>query len=120
MWLDIALVDAGGAEFTLEGNAIRVEQATGRYLNGDFGIGGRLDLAKPRAPIIEALGSGTYQSQPFTFSVKGEAVKPLITTDGHAPFSGNAPVPPKAPEPVPAPAAPPAAPIPASEAASAK
>ena len=109
-----------GAQFTLEGNAIRVEQATGRYLNGDFGIGGRLDLAKPRAPIIEALGSGTYQSQPFTFSVKGDAVKPLITTDGHAPFSGHAPVPPKAPAPSDAPAAHPAVPVPAPAPAPAK
>jgi autotransporter translocation and assembly factor TamB len=78
-----------GAQFTLDGNTIRVEQAAGRYVNGDFGIGGRLDLAKPRTPSIEAVGTGTYQSQPFTFSVKGDAMKPLITTEGHAPFSGN-------------------------------
>ena len=82
-----------GAQFTLDGNAIRIEQATGRYVNGDFGIGGRLDLAKPRTPSIEAVGTGTYQSQPFTFSVKGDAAKPVITTDGHAPFSGSEPVP---------------------------
>lgn len=104
-----------GAQFTLDGNAIRIEQATGRYVNGDFGIGGRLDLAKPRTPSIEAVGTGTYQSQPFTFSVKGDAAKPLITTDGHAPFSGNAPVPvkPPAPAPVPPTPVPPASPEPA-------
>jgi hypothetical protein len=89
------------AQITLGGNAIRVEQATGRYVNGDFGIGGQLDLAKPRAPALDAVGTGTYQSQPFTFSVKGDARKPVITTEGHAPFSGSAPPPKK-----PAPAAP--------------
>ena len=93
------------AEIALERNEISVEQATGRYVNGDFGIGGRLNLAQPRVPIVDAVGSGTYQSQPFTFSMKGDAMKPVITTDGHAPFSGNAPVPPPAPEAAPAPAA---------------
>ncbi|MEO6789293.1 MAG: hypothetical protein ABI318_24475 [Chthoniobacteraceae bacterium] len=113
------------AQITLEGNAIRIEQGMGRYVNGDFGIGGRLDLAKPRAPRMEAVGSGTYQSQPFTFSVKGDAMKPVITVEGHAPFSGNAPVPSEvripAPAATPAPTssapptvpAPPAAPAPA-------
>ncbi len=81
------------AQFTLDGNGVRIEQATGKYVNGDFGIGGRLDLAKPRTPAVEAVGSGTYQSQPFTFTVKGGAAKPVISVGGHAPFPGNAPAP---------------------------
>ena len=95
-----------GAQIVLDGTAIRIEQGAGRYVNGDFGIGGELDLAKPRTPSLEAVGSGTYQSQPFTFTVKGDAWKPLITTEGHAPFSGNAPVPAKTAEPAPAPGTP--------------
>ncbi len=102
-----------GAQITLEGNAIRIEQGAGRYVNGDFGIGGRLDLAQPRAPSIEAVGSGTYQSQPFTFSVKGDAWKPLITVEGHAPFAGNQPLPVTPPARAPTTPAPPAAPQPA-------
>jgi hypothetical protein len=107
------------AQFTLEGNAVRIEQATGKYVNGDFGIGGKLNLEKPRTPSIEVVGSGTYQSQPFTFSAKGDTMKPVIATEGHAPFSGNAPAAPKPLEPVPTsiPAAPPSAPAPAPAAA---
>ncbi len=105
------------AQFTLDGSAVRIEQGSGRYVNGDFGIGGRLDLAKPRIPFVEAVGTGTYQSQPFTFGVKGDAAKPVVTVEGHAPFSGNVPFPPKAPETVPAP---PAVPAPAPAPAPAK
>jgi hypothetical protein len=88
-WSGSAVRDVG-AQIVLDGNAIRIEQGSGRYANGDFGIGGKLDLSKPRTPALEAVGSGTYQSQPFTFTVKGAAWKPLITTEGHAPFSGSA------------------------------
>ena len=102
-----------GAQIAFDGNAIRIDQGTGRYVNGDFGIGVRLDLAKPRTPSLEAVGSGTYQSQPFTFTVKGDAWKPLITTDGHAPFSGNAPAALVPPTTAPGPPGPPSAPAPA-------
>jgi hypothetical protein len=102
-----------GAQIAFDGNAIRIDQGTGRYVNGDFGIGVRLDLAKPRTPSLEAVGSGTYQSQPFTFTVKGDAWKPLITTDGHAPFSGNAPAALLPPTTAPGPPGPPSAPAPA-------
>ena len=102
-----------GAQIVFDGSAIRIEQGTGRYVNGDFGIGGKLDLVKPRTPSLEAVGSGTYQSQPFTFTVKGDAWKPLITTEGHAPFSGNAPAAPLPPTTAPGPPGPPAAPAPA-------
>ncbi len=100
------------AQFVPEGNTIRIGPATGLHATGDFGITGRLDLAKPRTPALDAAGSGTHESQPFTFSVKGDTRTPLITTDGHAPFSGNPPVPPKSPAPAPTPPAPPAVPAP--------
>lgn len=100
------------AQFVPEGTSIRIGQATGQHATGDFGITGRLGLAKPRTPALDVTGTGTHESQPFTFSVKGEARKPQITTEGHAPFSGNPASPAKAPEPAPAPAIPPAAPAP--------
>ncbi len=99
------LVREVSAQFTLDGSAVRIEQATGKYVNGDFGIGGRLDLVNPRTPAVEAVGTGTYQSQPFTFTVKGDAAKLVIGTGGHAPFAGNVPAP---AVPAAAPATPPA------------
>lgn len=97
------------AQFTLDGSTIQITQATGKSADGDFGISGRLSLANPRAPAIEAAGSGMFQSQRFNFTVQGDAAKPVITTEGHAPFSGNAPVAPAPPAPpAPAPDAPPA------------
>jgi len=108
------------AQISLDRNVVGVEQASGRYVNGDFGVGGRLDLAKPRAPVVDAVGSGTYQSQPFTFSLKGDAMKPVIVVEGHAPFSGTEPMPPKPSAPAPAPPATPAPSPPSPPAAPAR
>ena len=69
-----------GARFLLDGNQIRLEQAAGHHANGDFTVAGRLDLAKPRSPMLEATGTATNQSQPFSFTAKGPAEKPVITT----------------------------------------
>ena len=85
------------AAFALDGTAIRLEKAAGKHASGDFTLTGRLDLAKPREPALEAEGTGTNQSQPFQFSVKGPAAKPAIATQGSSPFSGNTAPPPPAP-----------------------
>ena len=86
------------AAFAFDGPAIRLEKAAGKHATGDFTLAGRLDLAKPREPALEAEGAGTHQSQPFQFSVKGPATKPAIATQGSSPFSGNS-TPPPAPPP---------------------
>ena len=69
-----------GARFVPEGNQVRLEEATGHHAGGDFSIAGRLDLTKPRNPQLDVSGSGTNQSQPFSFTAKGPAEKPVITT----------------------------------------
>jgi hypothetical protein len=69
-----------GARFLFDGNQIRLEQAAGHHSNGDFTIAGRLDLAKPRSPLLEVTGTGTNQSKPFSFTAKGPAEKQVITT----------------------------------------
>ena len=83
-WKGNAVRDVG-ARFLLEGNQVRLEQASGHHANGDFSIAGRLDLAKPRSPILDATGSGTNQSKPFSFTAKGPAEKPVITTAENPP-----------------------------------
>ena len=86
------------ATFVLDGSAIRLDKATGKHASGEFTIAGLLDLAKPREPVLEAEGTGTHQSQPFQFSVKGPTTKPAIATQGSSPFPGSS-APPPAPPP---------------------
>ena len=100
-WKGSAVRDVG-ARFSLEGSSVRLEQATGRFVNGDFGLAGTLDLSKPRTPGIDVVGTGLYQSQPFTFHVHGSATHPVISTEGHAPFAGNIPASTQPPPPGPA------------------
>lgn len=84
-----------GARFVLEGSQVRLEQAAGHHANGDFNIAGRLDLAKPRSPHLDVTGTGTKQAQSFSFTAKGPAEKPVITTvENPAP---PAPTPPASP-----------------------
>ncbi len=66
------------ARFLLEGNSVRLEQATGHHANGDFNLAGRLDLAMPRSPQLDVTGNGTNQAQAFSFTAKGPAEKPVI------------------------------------------
>jgi hypothetical protein len=73
------LVRDVSARFLLVGNQVRLEQAAGHHANGDFSIAGSLDLAKPRSPLLDVAGSGTRKSQPFSFTAKGPAEKPVIT-----------------------------------------
>ncbi len=96
-----------GARFVLEENQIRLEQAAGHYANGDFSIAGHLDLAKPRSPILDVTGSGTNQSNPFSFTAKGPAEEPVITVV-ETPLAPPSPALPSSPVPptVPAPSAP--------------
>ena len=84
------LVREVDATFTLDGSTIRLDKAAGKHALGDFSLAGRLDLANPHAPILDAEGSGTQDAQPFQFTVKGAAEKPSISTTGTAPFSGTA------------------------------
>lgn len=77
-WKGHAVRDVG-ARFLLEGNQVRLEQAAGHHAGGDFSIAGRLDLAKPRSPMLDVTGSGTDKAKPFSFTAKGPAEKPVIT-----------------------------------------
>lgn len=95
------------ASLAFDGAAIRLEKAAGKFVNGDFTVAGRLDLATPRSPTMTAEGTGSYQSAPFAFSVKGPAARPEIATQGNSPFVGTS-----SPPPSPAPPATPPAPAP--------
>ena len=88
------------AAFTLDGSSIQLEKAAGKHAGGDFALAGKLDLAKPRIPLIDAEGSGTHQSQQFQFSLTGPTAKPVIATQGTAPFPGTAAVQQPQPSPV--------------------
>jgi len=81
----------------LDGSTIRLEKATGKHAGGDFTLAGSLDVTNPRTPVIDCEGSGTHQSQEFQFTTKGPANKPVIATQGTAPFAGTA-VPPQPPK----------------------
>lgn len=86
------------ATFALEGSSIRLGKSTGKHALGDFILTGRLDLASPHEPILDVEGSGTHETEPFQFTVKGPAARPSISTTGSAPFSGTA-APPAVPPP---------------------
>jgi hypothetical protein len=85
------------ATFMLEGPSIRLDNAAGKHAGGDFMLAGRLDLTKPRNPLIVAEGSGTHQSEPFRFILTGPTANPAIATQGAAPFPGTAAAPPPQP-----------------------
>ncbi len=92
------------ARFVFEENKIRLEQGRGHHATGDFNIAGRLDLSKPRSPILDVAGTGTNQSKPISFTAKGPAEKPVITVvetppAPAAPAPSSSPVPPKVPAP---------------------
>ena len=76
------------AAFAFEGASVRLEKGTGKHAGGDFTLAGKLDLANPRTPSIDVEGSGTHAEQPFQFTVKGPAAKPVIVTQGASPFPG--------------------------------
>ncbi len=82
-----------GAEFTLASTTVSLTRATGRHASGAFTLEGTLKLADPRVPVLFVTGIGTNTGQPFSFRVEGPATKPVITTDGPAPFAAPKPAP---------------------------
>jgi hypothetical protein len=88
-WEGTTVNDVRGT-FTLDGSSIRLADAAGKHGGGDFTLAGTLDLTKPRTPVIEAEGSGTHQSEQFQFSLRGPVAKPVLASQGAAPFSGTA------------------------------
>jgi hypothetical protein len=81
-----------GARFVLDGNQVRLEKATGHHANGDFTIAGSLDLVKPRSPMLDITGTCTNHTQAFSFTAKGAAAKPVITTVENPPQPIAAPI----------------------------
>jgi len=79
------------ATLVFEGSSLVVGKAIGRHANGDFILNGRLDFGQPRNPTMEAEGTGTNQSETFSFNVKGPAARPAIVTEGNSPFGASPP-----------------------------
>ena len=59
------------ANFTLDGNTVTLEKAEGRFEDGTFALVGSLLLENLRAPVVNAIGTGTIKEQPFTLKVTG-------------------------------------------------
>jgi hypothetical protein len=70
------------ADFTLDAQTATLTKATGRHATGAFTVAGKLDLAKPRTPQVDAAGAGTHNAEPFSFKLTGGK----LTTEGPAPF----------------------------------
>lgn len=96
-WQGTSVHDVQGT-FALDGPSIRLADAAGKHAGGDFTLAGKLDLSKPRTPVIEAEGSGTHQSEGFQFSLKGPVATPVLASQGATPFSGTGIPTPKPPE----------------------
>ena len=71
------------ADFTLDAQAATLTKATGRHATGAFTVEGKLDLAKPRTPQIEATGAGTHNAEPFSFKLTASQ----LTAEGPSPFA---------------------------------
>ncbi len=61
------------AEFSLANKTISLTKAEGRHAGGIYSLTGKLHLENPRAPMVEALGAGTDNQQPFTLKINGPA-----------------------------------------------
>ncbi len=85
-WHGTTVTDVNSS-FTLDESVVTLTKASGRYASGAFTMEGKLDLSSARKPLIESTGAGTNNGQPFSFKLSGPAEKPVLTTEGPAPFA---------------------------------